>query len=804
MIRRGSASSAILLLVSIVLAALWAGVASAASPVLLGDQSIESLADSNDPGQAEAFPFVAGSSGTAGTVSVYVDSHSSASAVLVGLYTDVNSHPGSLLGDGSTSSPVAGAWNSITVGSASVVAGNTYWVTVLGVGGTMVFRDSDAGSCSSITSAQSGLSSLPAAWSSGSSWPTCSLSAYVSGTTTTPPPSSPPSNTAPPIISGTAQQGDTLTTSNGSWTNSPTSYTYQWQDCAADGTACSNITGATNSTYTITSSDAGDTIVVVVTATNSAGSTSQASSPTGVVPAPPSNTAPPIISGTAQQGDTLTTSNGSWTNSPTSYTYQWQDCDTSGNNCVNAAGSPSTNQTYAIVNGDSGHTIRVVVTATNAGGSASQTSVQTGVVAGGGSTPVLAAEPAVTGTVATGSVLTTTNGSWTNTPTSYTYQWNDCASDGTACSAIGGATSSTYAVAAGDAGHTIQAVVTAHNAAGASTPAPAPTVPLIDNFNGTSVDTNLWTVAGQQGETGQAEPECHDNQTVSGNQLTIQNTYSSGGFTCPTGSAIGTTQNGYTAGNALPSSIPILAIYTTTWPVAAGTCVIFDRNSTHTGHSQTFTTSGASAGSAIPVTSGGTWNYSFASSSYVACPTTLHYHGGAIQETTAFTYGKVVVRAKLPGNQGTTWPSVWMLGAACQNFNLTPPLTTSNTWLTGGGTNKGCWNWPADSADSAEVDLFEGNGTTNSLETDWNTSGIVQQCSPSVTDTSTNFHVYELDWTAGSLIDKIDGTTTCTLTGANVPSHPMFVIIDAAIWPNTAVSSDLPQTFTVDYVHVSH
>ncbi len=86
LIRRGSSSSAILLLVSIVLAALWAGVASAASPVLLGDQSIESLADSNDPGQAEAFPFVAGSSGTAGTVSVYVDSQSSASAVLVGLY----------------------------------------------------------------------------------------------------------------------------------------------------------------------------------------------------------------------------------------------------------------------------------------------------------------------------------------------------------------------------------------------------------------------------------------------------------------------------------------------------------------------------------------------------------------------------------------------------------------------------------------------------------------------------------------------------------------------------------------------
>ena len=280
---------------SIVLAALWAGVASAASPVLLGDQSIESLADSNDPGQAEAFPFVAGSSGTAGTVSVYVDSQSSASAVLVGLYTDNNGHPSSLLGDGSTSSPVAGAWNSITVGSASVVAGNTYWVTVLGVGGTMVFRDSDAGSCSSITSAQSGLSSLPAAWSSGSSWPTCSLSAYVSGTTTTPtPPSSPPSNTVPPIISGTAQQGDTLTTSNGSWTNSPTSFAYQWQDCDASGLNCADIATATSASYTLTSADVGHTVVSVVTVTNVDGSNSQASSPTAVVAAP-SDTTPPTV-----------------------------------------------------------------------------------------------------------------------------------------------------------------------------------------------------------------------------------------------------------------------------------------------------------------------------------------------------------------------------------------------------------------------------------------------------------------------------------------------------------------------------
>ncbi len=54
----------------------------------------------------------------------------------------------------------------------------------------------------------------------------------------------------------------------------------------------------------------------------------------------------PMISGTAQVGQTLSTSNGTWGGSPATYTYLWQRCDTSGKNC-NSTGVVS--QTYLFV-----------------------------------------------------------------------------------------------------------------------------------------------------------------------------------------------------------------------------------------------------------------------------------------------------------------------------------------------------------------------------------------------------------------------------------------------------------------------
>ncbi len=168
------------------------------------------------------------------------------------------------------------------------------------------------------------------------------------------------------------------------------------------------------------------------------------------------------------------------------------------------------------------------------------------------------------------------------------------------------------------------------------------------------------------------------------------------------------------------------------------------------------------------------------------------YTSGMVQwKSFNFTYGTIEFRAKLAGGQGT-WPAIWLLGHNCQASNVTS------------ADNIGSCNWPAPGSD--EIDITEIKGGV--LSTVWQNvisgSSGFQSCTPSTTDVSQNWHIYDLIWAPGSLTWQIDGVTTCHIT-RSVPSTPMFLIVNTAMGGagGAIKAGTLPQTSSLDYVRVT-
>ena len=181
-----------------------------------------------------------------------------------------------------------------------------------------------------------------------------------------------------------------------------------------------------------------------------------------VKPSVPVNTVLPTISGLTEEGQTLTASSGTWTNSPTSYAYQWFRKTVS-----ETAISGAYNATYVPVSADVGATLRCRVRAFNSGGGGSAYQVYTAytaaIVAASPAPPVNTVAPALTASQFVGEVFTTSDGTWTGASGPASYQWMR------GSSAIPGATSSTYRTTWADANQTIYCLVTRGNGSGAST-----------------------------------------------------------------------------------------------------------------------------------------------------------------------------------------------------------------------------------------------------------------------------------------------------------------------------------------------
>ena len=153
-----------------------------------------------------------------------------------------------------------------------------------------------------------------------------------------------------------------------------------------------------------------------------------------------------------------------------------------------------------------------------------------------------------------------------------------------------------------------------------------------------------------------------------------------------------------------------------------------------------------------------------------------------------FKYGKVEVKAKLPEGGGT-WPAIWMLG---KNIDIV--------------------GWPA----CGEIDIMEHRGNnfgivSSALHTPSSFGGTVNTGSRTVSNVSTEFHVYAVEWTQEKIIFSVDDAVFYTYnpTAKSSSTWPFienqFIILNVAMGGGFggAIDSNFTESaMEIDYVRV--
>jgi hypothetical protein len=270
-----------------------------------------------------------------------------------------------------------------------------------------------------------------------------------------------PVNLTPPTVSGEAKRGEALQADEGDWEPAG-EFSWQWQRSTDGGSSFTDIAGATNAKYTLTTADRGARVRAHLTASNVDGTVSLDTGAVGpVLATPPTVSGSASIAGTAKRGLSLAATVGSWSPSDVELAVQWQRDSGSGWTAIAGA----TGRSYAPDVADIGARLRLRVSASTPDGEAETVSEPVGPVA---ANPAAATQaPAVTGTATRGQTLTASAGSWSGTDTVTSLQWQRDAGDG--FKDLAGATRTTYPLGVADIGAKLRMKVTGANPEGLST-----------------------------------------------------------------------------------------------------------------------------------------------------------------------------------------------------------------------------------------------------------------------------------------------------------------------------------------------